>query len=75
MGLTNSAAEETAVLDKLVPRVFRHCITDLSTEHLTDKEKKAIDRYVFSFAETYLRAKERTAEQLLISQYSDFLYG
>ena len=75
MGLTNSSAEETAILDSLVPRVFRHCITDLSTEHLTDKEKKAIDRYVFTFAESYLRTKERTSEQMLLSQYSDFLYG
>ena len=75
MGLTNSKAEETAILDKLVPRVFRNCVKDLSTEHLTDKEKKAIDRYVFSFVETYMRTKERTAEQILISDYSDFLYG
>ena len=75
MGLTSSSAEETAILDSLVPRVFRNCITDLSTEHLTKKEKERIDRYVFSFVESYLRTKERTSEQMLLSQYSDFLYG
>lgn len=74
MGLTNSKAEESEILDSLVPRVFRACITDLSTEHLTDKEKAKIDRYVYTFAQTYLRTKERVAEQFLLSDYSDFLY-
>lgn len=75
MGLSNSKAEEREILDNLVPRVFRHCITDLSTEHLTDSEKAKIDRYVWTFAQTYLRTKERVAEQFLLSEYSDYLYG
>jgi len=74
MGGSSSNAERADVLEILVPKTFRHCVTDLSTEKLTKKEKEMIDRYVRSYVETYNRTKERTAEQFLLSDYADFLY-
>lgn len=74
MGSNNSKVEVQEILDTLIPKAFRECVTDLSTEHLTDKEKRQIDRLVYRYAEAYLRSKERIGEQLLISDYSDFLY-
>ena len=74
MGTSNSKAEEQALLDILIPKAFRTCVTDLSTEHLTEAEKARIDKFVYRYVETYYRSKERTGEQFLLSDYSDFLY-
>lgn len=74
MGHSQSKIEEQALLDIMIPKAFRTCVTDLSTEHLTAAEKAKIDKFVFRYAEAYYRAKERTAEQFLLSDFSDFLY-
>ena len=74
MGGSSSKVEEQALLDIMIPKAFRTCVTDLSTEHLTTAEKKRIDNFVHRYAEAYYRAKERTGEQFLLSDYSDFLY-
>jgi hypothetical protein len=75
MGGASSAAkdERRAILDVLVPLAFRHCVTDLSTEHLTDSEKARIDRFVFTYVESYYRSKERLGEQVLLDNYAHFL--
>ena len=73
MGLTSSRAERTELLDMLVPLAFRHCVTDLTTEHLTDREKENIEKFVFRWVESYARTKERTGEQVLLDDYRDFL--
>jgi hypothetical protein len=73
MGSSSTITEERAVLDVLVPLSFRHCVTDLSTEHLTDTEKAKIDRFVFSWVEAYFRSKKRLGEQMLLDDYAHLL--
>jgi hypothetical protein len=69
MGWSSSKVEEQSLLDVMVPLAFRHCVTDLSTEHLTEAEKARIDRFVFSFVESYSLSKERLGEQFLLDDY------
>ena len=79
MGIWQSSSpkKESDVLEVLVPRAFRECITDLSTEHLTDKEKEKLDKFVWRFAETYVRSRQRFGEQVLLSDqlFFDFQYS
>ena len=74
MGSSSSKAEETMLLDILVPKAFRTCVDDLSTEHLTDSEKTKIKKFVYRYVESYYEAKQTVGEQMLLSDYSDFLY-
>lgn len=69
MGGSGSRAEETDILDMLVPLAFRECVTDLSSEHLTETEKASIKKYVFRWVESYVRTKERTGEKILLEDY------
>lgn len=73
MGGSGSRAEKTELLDILVPLAFRHCVHDLSTEHLTDTEKQDIEKFVYRWVESYARTKERTGEQVLLEDYRDFI--
>lgn len=66
-------AEQTAMLDVLIPLAFRNCVKDLSTEQLTKSEKSNIEKFVYRWVETYSRTRERTAEQALLEDYRDFL--
>lgn len=74
MGSSSSRIEEQELLDVMVPKAFRTCVSDLSTEHLTDSEKTKIRKFVFRFVETYYSTKQTIGEQMLLSDYSDFLY-
>jgi hypothetical protein len=73
MGWSSSKVEEQGLLDVLVPLAFRHCVTDLSTEHLTDAEKATLDRFVFSFVESYYLSRERLGERFLLDDYAHLL--
>jgi hypothetical protein len=70
MGSSCSITEERTLLDVLVPLAFRHCVTDLSTEHLTDSEKAKIDRFVYTYVEAYYQSKESVGEQRLLDDYA-----
>jgi len=74
---SSSTKSESDVLEMLVPRAFRECVTDLSTEHLTDKEKEKIDKLVWRYAEAYVRSRQRFGEQVLLSDelFFDFQYS
>lgn len=74
MGSSSSRIEEQELLDVMVPKAFRTCVSDLSTEHLIDSEKTKIRKFVFRFVETYYNTKQTIGEQMLLSDYSDFLY-
>jgi hypothetical protein len=73
MGSSSSKIEQRTLLDVLVPLAFRHCVTDLSTEHLTDSEKAKIDRFVYAYVETYYQSKEHLGEQTLLDDYAHLL--
>jgi hypothetical protein len=73
MGGWGSQQEERMMLDVMVPQAFRLCVNDLSTGHLTDEEKAAIEKYVFNFVATSQRCTERLYEQMLLDDYSHLI--
>ncbi len=74
MGQTNSKIEKQQILDVLIPSAFRECVTDLSTEHLTETEKRRIKNYVHNYVETYYESRQYVGEQLLLSDFSYLLF-
>ena len=73
MGQSSSRVEKICLLEDMVPKAFRLCVDDLSTEHLTEREKKKIERFVYSYLETHFRVKTRVAEHKLLHDYSKYI--
>lgn len=73
MGQGLSRTEKIYLMEEMVPKAFRLCVDDLSTEHLTEKEKRRIDRFVHSYLETHCRVRTRVAEHKLVFDYSKYL--